>query len=162
MPPDPSVTTATAWKVRAFRPSDEPAISEILHDSSEAAHWPPESYANLAHSTGGVLLVCETNHQVIAFLAARQAADEAEILNIAVHRNFRSKGVASALLLAALDAFRRAAIAQVFLELRESNLPARSLYERYGFLPAGRRKSYYSNPIEDAVCMLRKFTARPD
>jgi [ribosomal protein S18]-alanine N-acetyltransferase len=158
MLPDPNATAAIAWNARAFRQSDESAISEILHDSAEAAQWPPESYANLANSPGGMVLVCDSNAQVIGFIAARQTADEAEILNIAVDRTFRRKGVASALLLAAVDTFRRAAIARVFLELRESNLPARALYERHGFVPSGRRKLYYTNPTEDAVCMLRKFT----
>jgi ribosomal-protein-alanine N-acetyltransferase len=162
MPPDRNISASIAWKVRAFRPSDEAAISEILHQSSEAAQWPPESYANLANSPGGVLLVCEIDAQVIGFVASRQAADQAEILNIAVHRDFRRKGVASALLLAALDTFSRSAVSAVFLELRESNLPARTLYQCHGFVTSGRRKSYYANPTEDAVCMLRKFTATQD
>ena len=162
MPPEHNATTALAWKVRAFRSSDESAISEILRASAEAAQWPTESYADLAKSPGGLFLVCEANAQVIGFVAARQAADEAEILNIAVHRDFRRKGVASAVLLAALDAFRRSAIAQVFLELRESNLPARTLYDRHGFVPTGSRKSYYINPTEDAICMLGKFTSISD
>ena len=160
--PEPDVSTSIAWKVRPFRPSDEPAISEILRDSREAAQWPPESYANLASSPGGVLLVCETNAEVIGFLAARQAGDQAEILNIAVRRDFRRKGVASALLLAALNTFCHSQIVTIFLELRESNLAARTLYERHGFVPSGRRHSYYTNPIEDAVCMLRKFTGFTD
>jgi len=158
MPPDRNATTAIAWKIRPFRPADAPAISQILRDSNQAAQWPFESYATLADSPGGILLVCEAKTQVIGFVAARQAADQAEILNIAVHSDFRRKGVASALLAGALDAFRRSAIAHVFLELRESNLPARTLYERHGFIRTGRRKSYYANPTEDALCMLRKFT----
>jgi ribosomal-protein-alanine N-acetyltransferase len=158
MPPNRNATTAIAWKVRAFRPADASAISEILRNSSQAAQWPFESYASLANSPGGVLLVCETKSHVRGFVAARQAADQAEILNIAVHSDFRRKGVASALLTDALDAFRRSAIARVFLELRESNLPARKLYERHGFIRTGRRKSYYANPTEDALCMLRKLT----
>jgi ribosomal-protein-alanine N-acetyltransferase len=162
MPPNRNATTAIAWKVRAFRPADTSAISEILRNSSQAAQWPFESYASLANSPGGMLLVCEAKTQVIGFVAARQAADQAEILNIAVHSDFRRKGVASALLTDALDAFRRSAIARVFLELRESNLPARKLYERHGFIRTGRRKSYYANPTEDALCMLRKFTEVPD
>jgi [ribosomal protein S18]-alanine N-acetyltransferase len=162
MPPDHHVATAITWKLRAFRASDVPAISSILRDSTEAAQWPPESYANLANSPGGLVLVCDSNARVIGFIAARQAADEAEILNVAVDHTFRRKGVASALLLAVLDTFRRAAIARVFLELRESNLPARALYERQGFIRTGRRKSYYANPTEDALCMLRKFTGLSD
>ena len=162
MPPDRNATTAIGWKIRSFREEDAPAISEILRDSNQAAQWPFESYASLANSPGGILLLCEAKTQVVGFVAARQAADQAEILNIAVHIDFRRKGVASALLAGALDAFRRSAIAHVFLELRESNLPARKLYERHGFLRTGRRKSYYTNPTEDALCMLRKLTEVPD
>jgi [ribosomal protein S18]-alanine N-acetyltransferase len=155
---DDKTIASVASPIRAFRPSDTASISEILRDSTEAAQWPSQSYAKLAASPGAVFLVCETNAQLLGFLAARQVADEAEILNIAVHRDFRRKGVASALLLAALDKFRRSRIARVFLELRESNHPARALYERHGFVPSGKRKSYYRDPIEDALCMQKKFT----
>ena len=158
MAPDNQPTAAIAKKVRAFRPSDAPDIARILSDSAEAAQWPPESYGKLAESPGGTLLVCEAEGRSVGFLAARRADDEAEILNIAVHRDFRRKGVASALLLAALSEFHRSATARVFLELRESNLPALTLYSRRGFLPSGRRKAYYHHPTEDAVCMVRKLT----
>jgi ribosomal-protein-alanine N-acetyltransferase len=161
MAPEDHPTAAIAKKVRAFRPSDAPDIARILRDSAEAAQWPPESYAKLAESPGGILLVCEAEGRPAGFLAARRADDEAEILNIAVHRDFRRKGIASALLLAALNEFRRSATARVFLELRESNLPALTLYGRHGFLPSGRRKAYYHFPTEDAVCMVRKLTDSP-
>ena len=155
---DPKPSAAIAWKIRVFRVTDAPAIAEILRDSAEAAQWPPGSYAKLAESPGGLVLVYEASGQPVGFLAARQAADEAEILNIAVQPDFRGKGVASALLLAALDEFRCSSIASVFLELRESNLPALTLYNRHGFTPSGRRKAYYHHPTEDAISMLRKLT----
>jgi [ribosomal protein S18]-alanine N-acetyltransferase len=158
MAPDPKPSAAIAWKIRPYRATDAPAIAEILRDSAEAAQWPPGSYAKVAESPGGLVLVCDASGQPVGFVAARQAADEAEILNIAVHRDLRGKGVASALLLAALDEFRRSAIARVFLELRESNLPALTLYNRHGFTPSGRRKAYYHHPTEDAISMLRKLT----
>jgi ribosomal-protein-alanine N-acetyltransferase len=148
-----------ALQIRPLRPADAASISDILRDSTEAAQWPPESYVRLAASPGGVFLVCEANTEIIGFVAARQVADEAEILNIAVHRDFRRKGVATALLLAALDKFRSSTIARVFLELRESNHPARALYEHHGFVLSGRRKSYYRDSTEDALCMQKKLTA---
>jgi ribosomal-protein-alanine N-acetyltransferase len=149
---------AVAWKIRPFRADDAQAISVILLDSAEAAQWPPESYVKLADSPGGFFLICEADAQVVGFVAARRVADEAEILNIAVGPDFRRKGIASALLRAALDEFLGAAVSRVFLELRESNLPARGLYERYGFIPSGRRKGYYRHPTEDALCMHKEFT----
>ena len=149
-------------QIRSFRPSDTPSISEILQAATEAAQWPPESYAKLASSPGGIFLVCESSTHAIGFLAARHIADETEILNIAVHPAFRRQGVASALLLAVFNSFPGSAVSRVFLELRESNLAARALYEHHGFVPAGTRKSYYRDPVEHALCMQKKLTAPPD
>jgi ribosomal-protein-alanine N-acetyltransferase len=149
-------------KIRPFRPADTEAIFVILRDSRDAAQWPVESYAKLAASPSGVLLVGEGSAQLLGFLAARQVADEAEILNLAVHRDFRRQGIASALLLAALERFRHSAIARVFLELRASNLPARALYDRHGFVPSGVRNSYYRDPTENALCMRKKLTDARD
>ena len=162
MAADHKPLAAVAWKIRPFRADDGPAISDVLRDSDEAAQWPPESYAKLADSHGSILLVCIANDRVVGFVAARQAADEAEILNIAVHPDFRRKGIAYALLHAALDEFLSSGVARVFLELRESNLPARNLYQRHGFVPSGRRKNYYRHPTEDALCMHKDFTSTSD
>jgi [ribosomal protein S18]-alanine N-acetyltransferase len=153
---------AVTWKIRPFRPPDALTIAEILRDSAEAAQWPPESYVKLADSPGGVFLIGEADAQVVGFVAARRVADEAEILNIAVRPDFRRKGIASALLRAALEEFLGAAVSRVFLEFRESNLPARELYQRHGFVPSGRRKGYYRHPTEDALCMHKEFTSTSD
>ena len=157
MPRENKPVAASALTIRPFRPTDSPTIVKILRDSTEAAQWPAESYATLAASPSGLLLVCEASAQVIGFLAARQTADEAEILNIAIHKDFRRRGAASALLVAALDKFQRSNVASVFLELRASNRAANALYERHGFVSAGSRKAYYRDPPEDAVCMRKKF-----
>jgi len=157
MPRENKPVAASALTIRPFRPTDSPTIGEILRDSTEAAQWPAESYAALAASPSGLLLVCEASAQVIGFLAARQTADEAEILNIAIRKDFRRQGAASALLVAALDKFQRSDVVSVFLELRASNLAANALYERHGFVSAGSRKAYYRDPTEDAVCMRKKF-----
>jgi ribosomal-protein-alanine N-acetyltransferase len=144
--------------IRPFRPNDSPTIVGILRRSAEAAQWPAESYATLAASPSGILLVCEVGTQVIGFLAARQAADEAEILNIAIHEDFRRQGAASALVIAALEGFQRSDVVRIFLELRASNIAAHALYERHGFIYSGTRKAYYRDPPEDAVCMMKELS----
>lgn len=145
-------------KIRGFLGKDLRAIAEVVSASPEASRWPLESYVELADSPGGLLLVCAEGGEVSGFLAARAAAGEAEILNIAVAIASRRQGVASALLQASLDEFQRSHVSQVFLEVRESNAPAVALYRKFGFAMSGRRKDYYRNPVEDALCLMRKLT----
>jgi ribosomal-protein-alanine N-acetyltransferase len=151
-------TAASDWKIRPFRPPDAEAILGILRDSTEATQWPAESYAKLAASPSGIVLVSEANARVIGFVAAHRVADEGEILNIAVHPDFRRQGVASALLIAVLQTLRSSAVTRIFLELRVSNIAARALYEHYGFVHSGLRKAYYRDPVEDALQMQKNLT----
>src|SRR5882762_10887498 len=81
MPTGNEAGAAATWTIRPFQQNDSSAITGILRNATEAAQWPAESYATLAASASALLLVCATSVQVIGFLAARQAADEAEILN---------------------------------------------------------------------------------
>src|SRR5260370_27738009 len=118
MATDHKPLAAVAWKIRPFHADDGQAISDIVRDSAEAAQWPPESYAKLANSNGGIVLVCVANDLVAGFVAARKTAGEAEILNIALHSAFRRKGIPSALLPPALHAVLRPAVAPFFLRLR--------------------------------------------
>lgn len=87
----------------------------------------------------------------LGFLVASLIAPEWELENIVVRTQARRSGVGSRLLGALLDAARETDSKVVFLEVRESNMAARRLYEKLGFKESGQRKSYYANPLEDAV-----------
>ena len=76
-------------------------------------------------------------------------------MNLAVAPEWRRQGVAQALLTDLLAALRARGIRSLTLEVRASNRPARSLYEKNGFFQAGLRKNYYFQPVEDAL-ILRK------
>ena len=147
------------WNVRPFRSTDAKALAKILQNATEAAQWPLESYERMTQLPGAVALVCETNAGVTAFLIARQVADEAEVLNLAVLTEARRQGLASALLAATMNQFRNSGVLRIFLEVRESNQPAIAFYAKHCFTPTGRRKAYYRNPVEDALCMELKFPA---
>jgi ribosomal-protein-alanine N-acetyltransferase len=105
-----------------------------------------------------VALLSEVEGKTIGFLIGRQAADEAEILNLAVVRESRRKGAGGALLEAALEKFRSRGVSRVFLEVRDSNAAALEFYGRHGFSKIGRREGYYREPFESAIVMEKKLT----
>ena len=135
--------------IRLLRAADADAVDRITALSPEAAHWPAESYLGLPG------WVAESEAGVVGLLVARVAADEMEILNLAVEPAWRRRGAASALLQAAIEHGRRAGAARVFREVRQSTQAARQFYERHGFAVAGRRVRYYRQPEEDALVMSR-------
>ena len=95
---------------------------------------------------------------VLGYLGLHYVLDEGYIANIAVDPLFRRQGIGSALLDDAADFARQAGLAFLTLEVRQSNLGAQALYRRHGFCPAGVRKNYYRDPVEDAILMTRKLT----
>ncbi len=80
-------------------------------------------------------------------------AEEAHMLNLAVHPDWRKKGMASRLLGHAIELLKRRHAARFFLEVRESNRDAIELYRKFGFEMIGRRKRYYVETNEDALVM---------
>jgi len=103
--------------------------------------------------------VVETAESVIAYLIGREAAGTGEVLNLAVDPPYRRRGLARALLDTALGVFQRRGADEVYLEVRESNAAARSLYGERGFEPVGTRRAYYRNPVEDALVL--RLSLRP-
>lgn len=87
------------------------------------------------------------------YICMSHVLDEAELVRIGVFPQYRGKGLGRALLHAGLAECARLGIAEVNLEVRQSNHTARALYEKLGFRPVGRRKNYYSKQGEDAVLM---------
>ena len=85
------------------------------------------------------------------YISCHCAAQELEILNLAVDAACRRRGLGRALLASALQMARKMAMEQAVLEVRESNIPAIRLYESLGFAPAGRRRRYYADTGEDAL-----------
>ena len=148
-----------AHTIRTMVPGDAPAAAKILQQAPEAANWTETSLSEVAAGPG-LALVSERNGKVTGFLVARLAADEAEILNLAVLPAHRRLGVAGTLLDNALQQFRTRGVSRLFLEVRESNAGAIAFYKRHGFSEAGRRKTYYRAPEEAAVVMAKQLNPR--
>jgi len=92
---------------------------------------------------------------VVGYVVAWFVVDEAEVANVAVAPDARGRGIGARLLDEALRAARDRGASSVYLEVRDSNAAARSLYETRGFVEVGRRRRYYRRPVEDALVMRR-------
>jgi [ribosomal protein S18]-alanine N-acetyltransferase len=141
--------TAHAVEIRPAISADVSAIVAIEQQAPGASHWTAQEYERVLISE--VVLVAEEGGAVVGFLCAKQAADDWELENIAVAPAFQRRGVAGELLRAWIGRFCQRVSFTVFLEVRESNLPARRFYEKNGFVEVGRRRQYYRQPDEDAV-----------
>jgi ribosomal-protein-alanine N-acetyltransferase len=90
----------------------------------------------------------------IGFVIGQLAADEAEILSIGVSPNWQRAGLGARLVEGLARAARRGEAKRIFLEVAEDNAPAIALYNKLGFVTAGRRKRYYERPGGEAIDAL--------
>ncbi len=140
--------------IRTATPADVPAILRLERQANEAAHWSEETYNNIVAGIGParVLFVADDGGAMSAFLCARVVGEEWDIENVVVAAGQRRRGFASALLEEVLKRARQQGTRHLLLEVRESNTAARGLYEKAGFGETGRRRGYYRDPAEDAIC----------
>lgn len=145
--------------VREFRPEDADAVTAITAQAPEAANWSLESYVQFVCEHGSLALVLEANGQIGGFLLGRLAADQAELLNLAVVSTQRRHGGGTALVAKAIQEWHPRGAKSVYLEVRESNTGAIAFYQELGFAKTGFRKGYYRAPDEAAITMVKKLTA---
>jgi [ribosomal protein S18]-alanine N-acetyltransferase len=135
--------------IRSAALNDVPAILAIEEQAPSAAHWTREQYYQLVSS--GVVLAAEEAGELCGFVCAQAGAGEWEIENVVVAAGFLRRGIASELTRALIQRAKNEAASALLLEVRESNLAARGLYEKHGFREVGRRRAYYKDPVEDAI-----------
>jgi ribosomal-protein-alanine N-acetyltransferase len=97
--------------------------------------------------------LAENSSGVAGYIMARISGEEGEILNLAVLPRDRRRGVARGLLAVGLEALVAEGVREAYLEVRESNSAAITLYQSAGFRPVGLRPDYYRNPREDALVL---------
>jgi len=146
-------------RIRRAGAADVAHMIEIARRSTAAAQWSERQYEQM-FSPDRLVLVIEEDDQIAGFIAGRGAAGEWEIENLAVAATARRRGLGSRLVGEFLHHIRCNGGREVFLEVRESNHAARAFYAKCAFIEAGRRKSYYHNPQEDALILTFSFAAR--
>lgn len=143
--------------LRAAHADDLSSIVAIESACFRADPWPRESFDAFLDRPNAVFVVAATQDggPVAGYAVLLSAADEAEILNLAVAHHHRCNGVGSALLQHVLKAAAGEGVRSVYLEVRDSNSSARRLYASHGFIEVGRRRRYYERPTEDALILQR-------
>lgn len=119
--------------------------------------WSKQSLEEELNNETSLFLVAKEENEVIGYIGMSIVIDEGYIFNVAVRESYRNKGVATALINELVIYGKKNNFSFITLEVRESNLPAISLYSKFGFIKAGERKNYYSNPKENAILMTKYF-----
>ena len=119
--------------------------------------WSEMSIASELQSLWSYWLVALEEDRVVGYVGSQSSIDEADIMNVAVHPDFRRRGVAEALIIRLVSDLKERGIHALLLEVRVSNTPAITLYEKLGFSQVGRRKNYYHNPKEDALILRKEW-----
>jgi ribosomal-protein-alanine N-acetyltransferase len=124
---------------------DAPKLAQ-LHGASFHRGWGEAEFEQMLAEHNTLVHRLRQGRKTIGFAVSRMAADEAEILSIAVDARHRGRGLSRNLLLTHLGHLAGCGVRTVFLEVEENNRPARRLYDRAGFSVAGRRERYYKQP----------------
>lgn len=142
------------YTIRVMRPTDLAEVAEL--ERVTTADWSEAQLETELSQPGAFHFVGRTaSNLLLAFLCGRLAADEAEIYKLTVAPFCRRRGIAGDLLRHTLTHLRHRHAVACFLEVRQSNIAARRLYTKNGFVTVGIRKNYYSGPIEDGL-LLKK------
>ncbi len=117
--------------------------------------WSENSVASELENPLSLWLVALERDSVAGYIGSQSVMGESDMMNVAVHPEYRRRGIGEALVLALCEALKARGNASLALEVRASNEPAKALYEKLGFSLAGRRPNYYRNPREDALILKK-------
>ncbi|MCL2361753.1 MAG: ribosomal protein S18-alanine N-acetyltransferase [Defluviitaleaceae bacterium] len=117
--------------------------------------WPMEEILWEIENPDSICLAALENEKVAGYVTMRHLVDEGHISNIAVHEDYRKKGVGSALIEGLIAAAKSYNMVGITLEVRIGNRAAMALYHKYGFIVEGYRRGFYSYPTEDAAIMWK-------
>lgn len=142
--------------VRNMLPEDLAGICEI-EKANFSLPWSEKSFLESMEREDTVFLTALLDGEIAGYIGCYCIAGTGEITNVAVDEKYRRQGIGRALL---LQLYREGAAhftEEYFLEVRESNDAAISLYTEMGFVKEGIRKNFYEKPVENAVIMWNHF-----
>ena len=148
---DPAAIAATP--IAEIREDDFSAVA-ALHACCFDEAWRPSLIGRIAQAPGGFGLLWRNDDEPLGFVLGRTNHARAEVLSLGVAPASRERGIARALMHAAIDRVSRRGLRALYLEVAADNTPAQRLYRALGFAPVGRRPGYYARPETAAVDAL--------
>ncbi|MDO4742807.1 MAG: ribosomal protein S18-alanine N-acetyltransferase [bacterium] len=138
-------------KIVDFLPEHAKAAAQI-EQQCFSAPWSETAILD-SYNTNTVFFMAFDSAIPIGYCGMQHVIDEGFVTNVAVLPEYRKNGVGKNLINRLVEYAKKQQLISVSLEVRESNSIARHLYSTFGFLDVGRRKNFYSKPIEDAIIM---------
>ncbi len=147
---------STDFIIRKMTADDVSAVAEIEKECFSSP-WTQQGLLSETENPSAEFFVLEKDKCIAAYMGMHIVLDECYIANVAVKDSCRKKGYGQRLVENALQIAKQKGCFFITLEVRLSNLPAISLYEKCGFEKAGERKDFYSYPKENALIMTKYF-----
>lgn len=119
--------------------------------------WSERSIASEVENPLSLWLVAVQDGRAAGYVGSQTVLGETDMMNVAVHPESRRQGIAEALIQELICRLRERGSRCLTLEVRQSNLAARYLYEKMGFQQVGKRPGYYRNPKEDALILRKEW-----
>jgi [ribosomal protein S18]-alanine N-acetyltransferase len=137
----------------------EKDLMEVVNIEKQAFSdpWSYESFKSDLNNEMALPIVAIYNDQIVGYSSIYVAADEMQLGNFAVSPDHRKMGIGKLMMDEMLKLAAERKSGKIFLEVRESNVPAISIYSSYGFRAVGRRNGYYRNPVENAIIMVKEL-----
>ena len=137
--------------------SDHVAQVAALEALCFADPWSESSVASELNNPLSLWLVALDGDRVIGYVGSQTVCEETDMMNVAVHPDYRRKGIAAGLIEELINKLKSLQSHCLTLEVRASNSSAIALYEMLGFTQIGCRKNYYRNPKEDALILRKEW-----
>lgn len=142
--------------IRIMKPEDA-AQAAVIEKEVFSLPWSEKSFYDALLKEDNIYVVAQEGEKIAGYAGVWGVFGEADITNVCVAPDFRRKGIAEEMLKFLIAEGRKKKIDIFFLEVRESNHAAISLYEKLGFQRIGMRKNFYEKPVENGVVMSLTF-----
>jgi [ribosomal protein S18]-alanine N-acetyltransferase len=142
--------------IRKMREKDLETIA-VMEKQIFPDPWSYDAFKSDLNNEMAWPIVAVIDDVVVGYTCLYIVAGEVQIGNFAVAIDYRNQGIAKVMMNEVIKITQDRKCDSIFLEVRESNLPAQKLYSSFGFNSVGRRVGYYRNPRENAIIMVKEL-----